>query len=60
MDYHLLAYYIGIFIVIASHAYILYKPNEPLMSMQSHSYLNIFAGFLIAYYFMHKEEFIQF
>lgn len=60
MDYHLLAYYIGILIIFSSHAYILHNPNEPLMSLQNHSYTNLFAGFLIAYYFMHKEGYIGF
>ena len=62
MDNHLISYYIGIFIIFLSHAYILYKPDKFLMNMtlQTHSYVNIFAGVLIAYYFMHKEGYIDF
>ena len=59
MDYHLTAYYIGIFIVFASHFYTLSKPNISF-DMEVHSYANIFAGLLIAYYFMHKEGYIKF
>jgi len=60
MDQHLIAYFIGIFIVFASHLYILYKPNQPSMVMQQHSYINILAATLIAYYFLHKEGYIAF
>ena len=60
MEQHLLIYFIGIFIVLASHAYVLYKPNQPLMTMQQHCYINILATALIAYYFLHKESYIVF
>jgi uncharacterized membrane protein len=58
MDIHLVCYYIGIFIVFVSHAYTLF--NNPTEMMMKHSWLNIFAAILIAYYFMNKEEFIDF
>jgi hypothetical protein len=54
MDIHLLSYYIGIFIVFVSHAYNLF--NKPTEMMKNHSWLNIFAAMLIAYYFMNKEN----
>lgn len=60
MDQHLIAYFIGIFIVFASHLYILYKPNQPSMVMQQHAYINILGATLIAYYFLHKERYIAF
>ncbi len=59
MDIHLVSYYLGIFIVFVSHVYMLIsKPSSSMMT--PHAYLNIFGGFLIAYYFMHKEGFIDF
>ena len=60
MEQHLLAYYIGILIIFGSHLYILMSPGNPLMTMTMHSYVNIFAALLIAYYFMNKEQFIKF
>ena len=59
MDIHLISYYIGIFIVFFSHIYILVFNSHNKMKAY-HSYLNIFAAFLIAYYFMNKEKFISF
>ena len=56
MDIHLISYYIGIFIIFMSHIYILLTNN----SMQMHSYINIIAAIMIAYYFMNKEGFIKF
>ena len=60
MDQHLISYFIGIFIVIASHVYILLKPTDPIMDMKTHCYVNIFAALCIAYYFMHKENYITY
>ena len=60
MEQHLLAYFIGIFIVFASHTYMLYKPDQPLMTIQQHCYINLLAAALIAYYFLHKETYIAF
>jgi hypothetical protein len=60
MEQHLLSYFIGIFIVFASNAYMLYKPDQPLLTMQQHFYINILAAALIAYYFLHKEAYIAF
>jgi hypothetical protein len=60
MEQHLLAYYIGILIVFGSHFYMLMYPDMPLTSPHVHSYVNILAATLIAYYFMHKENFISF
>lgn len=57
MERHLLAYYIGIAIVFASHMYMIYAPDAPIATMQQHSYINILAALLIAYYFMYKENY---
>ena len=61
MDIHLISYYIGIFIVFFTHLLMLVLPEwSKKISMHMHAYLNIFAVFLIAYYFMNKEKFISF
>ncbi len=54
MEIHLISYYIGIFIVFGSHAYIIFKSKDK--DMINHSWLNIVAVLLIAYYFMNKEN----
>lgn len=59
-ELHLLAYYIGIFIVFVSHLYTLVSPDKPIMSMKYHAYINIIGALLIAYYFMNKENYIKF
>lgn len=59
-QHHLLAYYIGIFIVFISHIYSLVFPDKPAMSMKVHAYINVLAAILIAYYFMNKENYIKF
>jgi hypothetical protein len=60
MDAHLLAYYIGITVVFASHLAMALFPKKKLVSMPMHVYGNLVAAMLIAYYFMHKEGYIQF
>ena len=55
MDIHLIAYYIGIAIIFGTHIYML-----AIGTMTVHASLNVFAGVLIAYYFMNKERFIRF
>jgi hypothetical protein len=60
IEQHLLAYYLGIAVIFGSHAYILYAPTKPLMTIQQHSYINLLAGLLIAYYFMHSQGYIKF
>lgn len=59
MDIHLLSYYVGIFIVFASHLYMLFSKSSDI-TMKQHSYINLFAATMIAYYFMHKEKYIEF
>ena len=54
MEKHLIAYYIGIFIIFGSHVYCLFKSKDK--EMINHSWLNIFGALLIAYYFMNKEN----
>jgi len=55
MDFHLLAYYIGIAIVFLTHIYLFLGGR-----MTAHAGLNLAAAVLIAYYFMNKEGFIKF
>jgi len=55
MDFHLIAYYIGIAIVFVSHIYIVVKSG-----MNAHAGINLLGASLIAYYFMNKEGFIKF
>jgi hypothetical protein len=55
MDFHLIAYYIGIAIVFLSHTYLFMGGR-----MTTHALLNLAAGAMIAYYFMNKEGFIRF
>lgn len=55
MEAALISYYIGIFIVFASHIYTLVASKG---MMTTHSLLNLLAGLLIAYYFLTKEKFI--
>ena len=57
---HIIAYFIGIFIVFASHVFILVNPKQKLINMKLHSYLNILAALMIAYYFMWREKYIKF
>jgi hypothetical protein len=54
MDIHLVCYYIGIFIVFGSHAYCIFTSKD--QDSINHSWLNIAAATLIAYYFMNKEN----
>lgn len=54
MEIHLISYYIGIFIIFGCNAYIIFKSKDK--DMINYSWLNIFAAFLIAYYFMDKEN----
>jgi hypothetical protein len=59
MDIHLITYYIGILIIFALNIYIL-SSSKSNKNITSYAYMNILAGLLIAYYFMHKEKFIYF
>jgi len=56
MDLHLVFYYIGIFLVFATHIPMVFKSS----SMRNHALVNLFAATCIAYYFMNKEGYIQF
>ncbi len=60
-NYHLIAYYIGIFLVLSSHIYMLANPLKflALSAMKMHAYTNLIAATLIAYYFMNREGFIM-
>lgn len=59
MNKHLVSYYIGILIIFGSHAYMIFKPMETADKIKAHAYINIFAGAMIAYYFMNKEGYIK-
>lgn len=58
MEQHLLAYFVGIFIVFASHINTLL--NVVPTDMKTHSYINLVAAMLIAFYFLNKEQYIKF
>lgn len=60
MDRYLISYYIGILIIFISHIDMLIFPDNNHMSMRGHAILNIVAGLMIAYYFMHKEKMIKY
>ena len=53
---HLISYYIGISIIFLTHIYMIVK----MPTMMTHSIINLIAAIMIAYYFMHREGFIQF
>jgi hypothetical protein len=54
METILISYYIGIFIVFASHVSMVASTGQ----VSTHSAVNLLAVALIAYYFMTKEKFI--
>ena len=56
VDVHLISYYIGISIVFLTHAFMLVQ----MPSMRMHSFINLLAAVMIAYYFMFREKFIGF
>lgn len=60
LDQHLICYFIGIALIFGSHVYMLAYPSNPIISMEQHAYVNILGAILIAYYFMHKENYIKF
>lgn len=59
IDRHLVAYYIGIFIIFGSHLYMVAGNPMAQLQMKQHAYLNLVAGLLIAYYFMHTQGYIK-
>lgn len=60
MDRHLVFYYIGIFIIFATHLYMVGFVNKmERKEVIGHSVINLIAGLMIAYYFMNKEGFIS-
>jgi hypothetical protein len=61
MDVHLIAYYIGILIVIGTHVYMLAMPAPMNTRMvQMHAGINIVGALLIAYHFMWSQGMISF
>jgi hypothetical protein len=59
MNAHLASYYLGITIVVLSHIYMLVVDFD-CDNMKIHAWVNLFAALCIAYYFMHKEQMIDF
>ena len=53
---HLIAYYLGIFIVFSTHAYMLVYPHSMKDGHLAHAIVNLLAAALIAYYFLWKEK----
>jgi hypothetical protein len=61
MDKHIISYYVGIFVILSTHLYLLSIQNVmPAKDMHIHSYINLVAALMIAYYFLNKEKFIEF
>jgi hypothetical protein len=58
MDIHLISYYIGILVIFVVNIYGLSNPKS-YKNITTYAYMNILAGLLVAYYFMHKEKFID-
>ena len=74
MNAQLVSYYIGIFIVFASHVWLLVQSNRDNAMLVAkcgadiakasadvvvaHAGINLLAGSLIAYYFLTKEKYI--
>jgi hypothetical protein len=59
MELHLMAYYIGIIIIFATHLRMLMAGGFNANMTTSHAVINLIAGSLIAYYFMNKENMIK-
>jgi hypothetical protein len=58
MNNHLASYYIGIFIILASHLGMLTYPQKFKCS-RSHAAWNIIAAGMIGYYFAVKEGYAK-
>lgn len=59
LDQHLVAYYIGIAVILLANIYFLIN-EKPLLEGAWLGYAHLVAVACIAYYFMHKEGFIKF
>jgi amino acid permease len=60
MEQHLISYYIGILIIFLINAYILFQPDQTMMTVKQYASLNLAGAFFIAYYFLYKENKISF
>ena len=60
MDKHLVAYYIGIAIIVLSHIYMLSSSMMSESETKYHAWGNLLASAMVAYYFMSKEGFVKF
>ncbi len=58
MDQHIMAYYIGISIILALHIYLLAFDNKMPMISEYQHYISIAGALLIVYYFLNKEKYI--
>ena len=59
MEIHLLAYYIGIVIIFATHLRMLMAGGFNASMSMNHAVINLIAASLVAYYFMNKENMIK-
>lgn len=55
MNLYLIGFYIGLFIIFASHLYNLIDPENSI-TMAQHSYANLIAGFLIVLYVYQRKQ----
>lgn len=58
---HLASYTIGISVIILTHFYLLsIQTTMSETDTEIHSYINLIAAFMIAYYFLYNEKYIEF
>lgn len=60
MDKHLIAYYIGILIVIWTNGTLWVNPFTTPEQNVFHGKMNVLGAAMIAYYFAYQQGFIQF
>lgn len=55
-----LAYYLGILIVILTHAWMIWTNSMPQSAVRPHAYINLAAAFLIAFSWMSVKGMIDY